>query len=77
MANNDQNKKDVDQAAVDAVLIEVDFPATREDLVSAAEDANVDETVIVLFQDLPDEDYASGGDVNKAISKRSGKKAQS
>jgi hypothetical protein len=71
MANNDSDDKDVDQAAVDAILIEVDFPATRDDLVTASQDADADEAIIVLFQSLPDEEYTARHDVDKAISQRS------
>jgi hypothetical protein len=78
MANDDQKNNKVDQAAVDAVLVEVDFPATRDDLVAAAQDTAADQTIVILFQDLPDEDYATRGDVNKAISEqRTGDQTQS
>ncbi|MDB5164449.1 MAG: hypothetical protein JWL89_75 [Candidatus Saccharibacteria bacterium] len=77
MANNDEDNDDVDQADVDAVLIEVDFPATRDELVVAAQDADADQAIIVLFQELPDEEYASQSDVNNAINNRSGGKDRS
>jgi hypothetical protein len=77
MANNDENNDDVDQAEVDAILVEVDFPASRADLVSAARDADADETIIVLFQDLPDDEYATSNDVNTAINQRRGNRAES
>ncbi|MDB5166687.1 MAG: hypothetical protein JWM37_759 [Candidatus Saccharibacteria bacterium] len=73
MADNDQddqNQRSDGQAGVDAVLVEVDFPATRDDLVEAAQDADADETVIVLFQSLPDVEYADRGEVNTAIENR-------
>lgn len=67
---NDQSNGDADRAEVDAVLVEVDFPASRDDLVEAARDSDADEAVIVLFQSLPDEEYASKGDVDAAITDR-------
>ena len=74
MANNDQANENGDQAVnqadIDAILVEVDFPATRDDLISAAEDADTDEAIVVLFQSIPDQEYASSSDVNQAINER-------
>ena len=74
MANNDQTNENGDQAVnqadIDAILVEVDFPATRDDLISAAEDAGTDEAIVVLFQGIPDQEYASSSDVNQAINER-------
>jgi hypothetical protein len=67
MANNNRKSTEVDQAEVDALLVEVDFPATRDELVTTAIDADVDQAIVLLFQDLPDDEYVSRGDVNKAI----------
>lgn len=66
MADNDKDNKSDDQAAIDAVLVEVDFPATRDDLVEAAQDADADETIVVWFQSLPEQEYSSREDVNRA-----------
>lgn len=67
-SRDDKNKtSDDDMAAVDAVLVEVDFPASRDDLVEAARDADADNTVIVLLQSLPDEEYSDRGEVVAAI----------
>lgn len=70
MADSDRQGSNVDQATVDAILLEVDYPATRDDLVAAAEDIDADEAVIVLFQDLPDDEYESDDEVLRAISER-------
>jgi hypothetical protein len=75
MANNDQRDTDIDQATVDAILAETDFPATRDDLVAAAEDADVDEAIIIMFQDIPDDEYVSGAEVKKALSVRPGSRS--
>lgn len=76
MAYNDQRDTDIDQTTVDAILTETDFPATRDDLVTAAEDADVDEAIIVMFQDLPDDEYLSSSEVKRALSERSGGRSQ-
>lgn len=65
-----QRDPSADQATVDAILTEVDYPATRDDLVAAAEDADVDEAIIVMFQDLPDDEYASSEEVRRAMDER-------
>jgi hypothetical protein len=75
MASNDQRDTDIDQATVDAILAETDFPATRDDLVTAAEDADVDEAIISMFQDLPDDEYLAGSEVKKALGERSGSRS--
>lgn len=71
--NGDQGNRSDDRAEVDAILVEIDFPATGEDLVEAARDADVADTVIVMLQSLPgDEEYTSSDDVNKALDRTSG-----
>jgi hypothetical protein len=75
MANgdkNDKNNDDDDQAEIDAILIEIDYPATRDDLVEAAKDADAADTVIVLFQGLPDEEYTDRKAVDNAIDRSRG-----
>jgi hypothetical protein len=42
----DNNGNDDDQASIDAVLVEIDFPTTRDELVDAARDADADSTVV-------------------------------
>jgi hypothetical protein len=68
MADNGSNNDDnADQAAIDAVLVEIDFPASRDDLVAGARDADADPAVVVLLQSLPDEEYETRSDVDRAI----------
>ena len=70
MANNndngDQGNGD-DRAAIDTILVEIDFPATRDDLVSAAQDVDAADSVIVLLQSLPADEYTSREEVDSAL----------
>ena len=70
--NNNQSNRDDDQAEIEAVLVEIDFPATRDELVSAARDADAADSVIVLLQSLPSDEYASPEDVNNALDRSRG-----
>lgn len=71
MTNGDRNG---DGSATDAdiavILAAVDFPATRDDLVEAAQDADADETVVILFQDLPDQTFETRDEANTAVNER-------
>jgi hypothetical protein len=67
MANDDQNNNEVDRVEIEAVLIEVDFPATRDEMVMAAHDTDASDNVIILFESLPDTEYATREDADRAI----------
>src|SRR5258708_30107500 len=52
---------------VTEILAEVDFPASREELIVAARDADADDATIVMFQTLEMRDYESPDDVTNAM----------
>ena len=58
---------DDDRKSVASVLVEVDFPASRDELVEAAQYVDADEKIIVMFQSLPDEEYADRSSAIAAI----------
>jgi hypothetical protein len=78
MANGDDNNKgdgvDVAPADVSVVLTAVTFPASRDDLVDAAEGADASDAILVVLRDLPDQDYASQDEVNQAVEDRNNRK---
>jgi hypothetical protein len=78
MANGDDNSNgdgaDVTPADVSVVLTAVTFPASRDDLVGAAEDADAADAIVVVLRDLPDQEYANQGEVDQAVEDRNSKK---
>lgn len=48
-------------------LAGVDYPASKEDLMDAAENNNADESVLNMLRMLPEKDYESPMDVNEAL----------
>ena len=46
-------------------LKEVDFPATKQDLIDYAEDNNLPQEVVDKLEDLPDKEYNSFTDLIK------------
>jgi hypothetical protein len=56
--------EEIDLRALEYNLREIDFPAVRADLVSAAEENGAPEWIIELFSSLPEErSFASADDV--------------
>ncbi|MER3433395.1 MAG: hypothetical protein C4288_08185 [Leptolyngbya sp. ERB_1_1] len=47
----------------------IDYPVSKEDLVKHAEKNGADETLRFLLNDLPEDQYETPADVNKAIGK--------
>ena len=45
----------------------VDYPATKEELIQHAEGQGADEAVRFILNQLPDEEYETPADVNKAV----------
>lgn len=52
---------------INIILSTMDFPASRDALIQAAQDAGVDEDTYILFQSLADEHYETADDVNREI----------
>lgn len=46
----------------------INYPASRDDLVSNAEDSGADESVLDALRNIPDTQYESPADVSKAVS---------
>lgn len=46
----------------------MNYPASRDDLVSNAEDSGADESVLDALRNIPDTQYESPADVSKAVS---------
>lgn len=45
----------------------MDYPASKEDLVSHAKQHGADENICAVLRDLPEEQYHNAADVSKAI----------
>ncbi|MBD2774045.1 DUF2795 domain-containing protein [Iningainema tapete] len=46
----------------------VDYPASKEDLISHAKEQGADENAISVLEQLPDQDFESPTDVSQAVS---------
>lgn len=46
----------------------VDYPASKEDLISHAKEQGADENAISVLEQLPDQEYESPTDVSQAVS---------
>jgi hypothetical protein len=57
-------------ADIVVVLETVAYPVDRDELIEAAQDADVDSDLIVILADLPDEQFETRGDAEKAIDNR-------
>jgi hypothetical protein len=68
----DENNQTGDDTAADVIVVldAVVFPADRDDIVGAAQDADVDSELMVIIEDLPDESYETRGDAEKAINEK-------
>jgi hypothetical protein len=69
---NDQSGDNNDDISTDTLVVleAVAFPADRDDLVRAARDSDVDSELMVIIEDLPDEQYETRDDAEKAINDR-------
>lgn len=45
----------------------IDFPATKQDLVSYAEDNNAPDEVLDVLEDMPDQEYTSMADLMQGV----------
>ncbi len=45
----------------------LDYPASKEDLISHAEEAGADESILSILEELSDEEFQTPVDVSKAI----------
>ncbi len=45
----------------------VDYPASKQDLISHAEQQGADDKALSVLQQLPDEEYETPADVSKAV----------
>ncbi|MDB5171056.1 MAG: hypothetical protein JWO35_750 [Candidatus Saccharibacteria bacterium] len=52
---------------IQVILASVDYPVSRDTLVVAAEDADADESVIAMIQELPDGQYETQTEVKEAL----------
>lgn len=50
-------------------LKEMDYPASKEDLINHAQEHGADENICAVLNELPEEEYHSAADVSKAIGK--------
>lgn len=48
-------------------LKDVDYPASKEDLINQAKQQGADENALSALEQLPDEQYETPADVSKAI----------
>ena len=55
--------------AVDTFLKDIDFPCTKDDLLSHAKQKNAPDSVIKTIQGMPNEEFSSADDVMKAFGK--------
>jgi hypothetical protein len=68
--NHSNGDTDDMPADVTVVLDEVVFPAERDDVVTIAQDADIDGELLMVIEELPDEQYQTRGDAEKAINKQ-------
>ncbi len=59
---------DVNPIELQKHLSGVDYPASRDDLVKAAEQQGADDTVLEALRGLPDQSFDAPTDVTKAVS---------
>ena len=59
--------KMVEPAAVRRFLLNVDFPATKGEIVRAAERQKADDDVLFTLEQLPEREYRSPGEVTTAL----------
>jgi hypothetical protein len=60
----------MEDAEIDVVLAAVEFPASRDDLLEAAEDTDAAEMVVAFFEMLPAREYSNREEVNEAMSEQ-------
>jgi len=58
---------DENQADLDAILANVDYPVSLADLVAAAESSGVDAVMLASLRNLPNQQYESPEDVELAL----------
>lgn len=63
----DSKAKDASMEHVEVILAAVDYPATRDELVDAANDAEVTQETVMFFEMLPDQQYENKEHVNKTM----------
>lgn len=52
---------------IDSYLTEAVYPASKEELIDTAKEAEADKTTLGVLRNLPDEKYISEQDVNEVI----------
>lgn len=69
MDNMNDDKSSVNPVQVQKFLDSVDYPASKEDLISTARDEGADDNVIQTLQRMPDDQFQTPADVSEAIGK--------
>ena len=62
-----QSLSNVDPEQVQQILLEIDYPCSRDDLIKKAEEEGADPKVISTLQRIPDMDFNSPVEVADAI----------
>jgi hypothetical protein len=69
MDNMNDDKSSINPVQVQKFLDGVDFPASKEELISTARDEGADDNVIQTLQRMPDDQFQTPADVSEAIGK--------
>lgn len=66
----DAKDRQAQEADVEIILASMEFPASKDDLVDAAQDAEMDEMVVVFFEALPNKRYTDRTELDTAIKEK-------